>query len=186
MLHTVMVEVESLLNGRPLTHISVNPSDPEPITPNHFLLGRAQPNIPPDVFQASEVTSKRQWRSAQTIVDQFWKRWMREYVPTLIERRKWMEPRRNLAVNDLVLVIEPNTPRGHWPLARVVKPLPGPDGVVRAALVCTKNGERVRHVAKLCLMETSSQDELVSAAVENGPPMWRMTPPPPVTLLNDV
>ena len=44
-LHTVVVDVEALLNSRPLTHVSVSPDEPEPLTPNHFLFGRAHPYV---------------------------------------------------------------------------------------------------------------------------------------------
>ena len=38
LLRGFVIQAESLLNGRPLTHVSVDPRDPEPLTPNHFLL----------------------------------------------------------------------------------------------------------------------------------------------------
>ena len=47
---TLMPEVESLLNSRLLTHVSVDPKALEAITPKHFLFGRNSPNVPPDVF----------------------------------------------------------------------------------------------------------------------------------------
>ena len=46
---TFMSEVESLMNGRPLAHASTDYRDEEALTPNHFLLGRGNPNFPPDV-----------------------------------------------------------------------------------------------------------------------------------------
>ena len=36
---TVMVGVESLINSRPLTHVSGDPNDMPVLTPNHFLIG---------------------------------------------------------------------------------------------------------------------------------------------------
>ena len=36
-LSTAFIEVENLINGRPLTHVSVDPNDPEPLTSNHFI-----------------------------------------------------------------------------------------------------------------------------------------------------
>ena len=158
-LSTVLKEIEAILNGRPLTDVPIDPEDPSPLTPYHFLLLRPQPNIPPVVIKEDEKLSKRRWRFAQQIVNDFWRRWMQEYVPNLIGRRKWTTPRRNLQENDLVLIVDPTSPRGHWPLGRVIKPLPGPDGIVRTAIVKTQAGERIRSVAKLCLLIESSPEE---------------------------
>lgn len=36
---TVLTEAEFSINARPLTHATVNPYNPEALTPNHFLLG---------------------------------------------------------------------------------------------------------------------------------------------------
>ena len=160
-LNTAMVGVESLLNGRPLTHVSVDPTDPIALTPNHFLLGRANANLPPDVFNSElpKVTA-RTWRDSQVIVTHFWNRWLKEYVPDRIERRRWLVSRRNLAVGDLVLIVDKDAPRGHWPLGRISAVHPGPDGIVRTAAVTTRTGTFERPVAKLCLLETSDPDVL--------------------------
>ena len=136
---TVMAEVESLLNSRPLTHISTHLADQEALTPNHFLLGRPNPNLPPDVFVDKDTSSRKRWRQAQVITDHIWKRWLREYVPSLNERRKWTKESRNLEKDDLVLVVDPQSPRGCWPLGRVVRPIFGNGGAVRAAEVKTRS-----------------------------------------------
>lgn len=45
-LHTVLIEVESILNCRPLTDISPNPHDEEPLTLNYLLLMGKGPDAP--------------------------------------------------------------------------------------------------------------------------------------------
>ena len=43
---TAITDVESLVNSRPLTEVSSDADDLEVLTPNHFIIGRASPNIP--------------------------------------------------------------------------------------------------------------------------------------------
>ena len=47
---TALTLIENILNSRQLTPMSEDPSDPECVMPNHLLLGRANPNLPPDFF----------------------------------------------------------------------------------------------------------------------------------------
>ena len=39
-LQTLVVEIEAVLNDRPLTYLSADIDDPEPLTPSHLLYGR--------------------------------------------------------------------------------------------------------------------------------------------------
>ena len=85
---------------------------------------------------------------------------MKEYLPTLIERKKWLYPTKPLTVGDIVLLADPNTPRGVWPLGRIISAYPGSDGIIRVATVKTKTGTYLRTVAKMCLLEAhKSADE---------------------------
>ena len=52
------------------------------------------------------------WKHAQALTHQFWKRLLREYLPTLSQRRKWTKPTENLQPGDLVWNFENLTPRG--------------------------------------------------------------------------
>ncbi|XP_045026266.1 uncharacterized protein LOC123470255 [Daphnia magna] len=154
---TVVIEVEGLLNNRPLTDLGADPQEFEPLTPNHFLLGRPNPHLPADVIDPEIKCLRRRWFHAQQIVDQVWSRWLREYLPTLTTRNKWTRSQNNLEVNDMVLMVDPKSPRGHWPICRVAKVLPGSDGVVRAAEIVTKSGKTyTRPVVRLCRLEALS------------------------------
>ena len=155
----LVVEADAILNSRPLTPVSSDCRDDEPLTPNHFHLGHASANVPLCVT-ADNVTScsRKHWKHAQLMADHFWKRWLREYVPTLSRRSKWSTSTRNMAEGDLVLVVESNNPRGRRPLGRIERVLPGDDGVVRTAQVRTKSGTYTRPIVKLCRLESDEQD----------------------------
>ena len=47
---TMMCEVKAIINGWPITKVSDDPKDPEPLTPNHLLLLRSGPTLPPGRF----------------------------------------------------------------------------------------------------------------------------------------
>ena len=121
---TVMAEVVNILNSRPLTRNSDNPLDDEPLTPNHLLHLRPITALPPGLFNEEDHNIKRSWRQAQYLSNIFWRRWIREYIPTLLKRKKWNMPRKNLKVGDLVLLADENFPRGQWPLGLIIETLP--------------------------------------------------------------
>ena len=54
-LRMLMSEVESILNGRPLTPNSDDPADMEPLIPNHLLLMWSNLNVPPGVFVRGDL-----------------------------------------------------------------------------------------------------------------------------------
>lgn len=88
-LHTVFCEVEAILNDRPITKLSDDLNDLEPLTPNHLLLLKGKPALPPGVFEPHDQYVRRRWRQVQYLSALFWKRWIREYLPLLQERHKW-------------------------------------------------------------------------------------------------
>ncbi|KZS05218.1 Uncharacterized protein APZ42_031649 [Daphnia magna] len=141
LLRGFVIQAESLLNGRPLTYVSMDPRDPEPLTPNHFWLVQSSPNTENDVIEDEKLYSRKHWEAMQVMTTHFWRRWLHEYLPTLTDRRKWLFDKKNLAVDDTVLVVAPNSPRGHWPIGRVTRVIPSPDGVVRSVYVKTSTGE---------------------------------------------
>ena len=75
---------------------------------------------------------------------------MREYVPSLNRSAKWHNQSDiKLKAGDLVCVIEPDTPRGHYPLARILRLHYGKDGCARSADIKTVASELTRPAVKL-------------------------------------
>ena len=74
-LRTLLAEVESIVNNRPITAVSDDPEDCSALTPNHFLLQKAT-QLPPGVFVKEDSFSRKRWRKVQFLADHYWKRWI--------------------------------------------------------------------------------------------------------------
>ena len=74
---------------------------------------------------------------------------MKEYVPTLNARSKWLTPGRELQPVDLVWLTGESSARGFYPMARVKKLHYGQAAAARSALLQLSDREPVRHVTKL-------------------------------------
>ena len=75
---TAFAGAEALINSRPLTYQTADPSDNVPLTPNHFLFGQVGGCFAPDVVDVQPFTVKKRWRRVQELVKHFWERWMKE------------------------------------------------------------------------------------------------------------
>ncbi|XP_035988684.1 uncharacterized protein LOC118561046 [Fundulus heteroclitus] len=151
-LHTVLCEVEAILNDRPITPSSEDPNDLEALTPNHLLQLKGKPVLPPGLFKKEDLYIRRRWKQAQYIVDLFWKRWVKEYLPMLQERRKWNKTRRNFAIDDVVLIVDEAAPRNSWPIGRITETMADACGLVRRVRVKTRTNELEKPINKICLL----------------------------------
>ncbi|XP_031425669.1 uncharacterized protein LOC116220856 [Clupea harengus] len=156
-LQTLFCEVEAILNNRPLCTVSSDPHDLEPLTPNHILLLKAKPILPPGTFLKSDIYARRRWKQVQYMAGLFWQRWTKEYLLLLQERQKWTSLKRNLSVGDIVLVVDPTAPRGSWPLGRVLETKPDARGLVRSVKLKTKTSVLERPITKLCQILESEE-----------------------------
>ncbi|KAK7909879.1 hypothetical protein WMY93_014563 [Mugilogobius chulae] len=152
-LNTIFCEVEAILNGRPITGISEDAEDLDPLTPNHILMVKGMPILPPGTFQESDKYIRKRWRQVQYLSDLFWKRWTREYLPLLQKRQKWSRPQRNFIIGDLVVVMDHTAPRGSWILGRVINAYPDKNGLVRVVQLKTKTGQLERPISKIFLLQ---------------------------------
>lgn len=159
-LQTVLCEVEAILNSRPLTTVTNDSQDLLPLTPNDLLLLKARPVLPPGVFTKDDLYTKRRWKQVQYLANLFWRRWTLEYLPLLQERQKWNVKRRNFQCDDVVLVVDPTSPRGSWILGRIIEVYPDKRGLVRTAKIKTQTNIIERPITKLCLMLEGEEEML--------------------------
>lgn len=147
---TCLAQIESILNSRPLTPISSDPSDFTALTPSHFLIGRPLTSIPhPQIFDAN-INRLERYRRIELIKTHFWKRFSDEYVPLLQQKTKWKQSFDQLKENTLVLVKDNTSPPLLWLLGRITKVYPGSDKEIRVADIKTKKGTLRRAFNNIC------------------------------------
>jgi len=151
-LRTFRVEVEKIMNDRPITPVSSDPQDLEALTPSHILLMRQ--NLWTSIKDFDKDQSyKARWEQVQSLASTFWKRWIHEYLPTLQATQKWLKRKPNFSVGDLVLVVDKDVQRGRWPTGLVEEVFPDTEGIVHRVTGRTANGTYQRDVRKICLLE---------------------------------
>ncbi|XP_059222203.1 uncharacterized protein LOC131996641 [Stomoxys calcitrans] len=147
---TLLVRIESVLNSRPLSPISEDPTDLIPLTPGHFIRGAALMAIPEEY--SDNLSLMNRWQRLKSLQIMFSKRWKNEYVCELQRRYKWKSSQQNLEKDDFVVVKEDNLPPTEWCLGRVIKVFTGQDSKVRVAEIRTQRGTIVRPLVKLCIL----------------------------------
>jgi hypothetical protein len=140
---------EGILNTRPLSYTSNVPDDLRPLTPAHFLTGSALKDISP--IPLSTSLAKR-YNLVHKTLDNVWSRYQKEILPQLRVVNKWLSRRDDLAVGDVVIIMD-DPDRGSFPLGKIVAIHPNPaDGIVRSVSVAVGPNVWRRHSNSLLLL----------------------------------
>ena len=167
---TILIEVECVLNSRPLTYVYDDAT--EPLTPSHLVLGKrlltsSTNRSYGNQAEASSSRDELQKRAQhlEMVLNHFWNRWRKEYLTELREHhRRTRRSGKAVQVGDIVCVYEDKIPRQQWKLARIVYLFTGRDAEVRAAAlrVCDKSGKVIemrRPLQKLFPLEVENCNE---------------------------
>lgn len=148
--YTVLVQVEAILNSRPLCQLSSDPNDLSVLTPGHFLSLEPLTAIPDPDLTHLNLNHLKRWQLLQRFHQDFWKRWHNEYLHTLQQRNKWNNPEKIIEPGTLVLIKNDLLPPLQWRIGRIEKIHPGSDGISRVATLKTTQGSLQRPLIKLC------------------------------------
>lgn len=152
---TLIVQVECCMNSRPISPMSADPRDLEPLTPGHFLTSTHLSAIPePDLTDQTSSRLNMYQRLTQKL-QVFWKRWSRDYISQLQQRGKWRSSCDNqIQPGQLVICKDDNLPPLKWQLARVLQVHHGDDGQIRVLRLRTEHGETTRSIHRVCILPT--------------------------------
>ena len=158
---TAVVEIEAVINSRPLSYISATDCE-EPLTPSHLIVGRRLLNLPdhlgyvcdPDdndfEIDASQLTKRM--RHLASILNHFWRRWRLEYLNELRESHHYQAKKAShtphVTKGDIVIIHDRALPRGFWKLGRIQEVHTGSDGLPRSALVRVATRDRQHTLLK--------------------------------------
>ncbi|GFS79957.1 integrase catalytic domain-containing protein [Trichonephila clavipes] len=149
---TIIIQIEGILNSRPLVPLSDNINGYEVLTPGHFIIGRPISAIPePAILDISDNRLSR-WQYTTKCVQTIWKRWKNDYLNHLQQRNKWQFEKNNVAVGYLVLLKENDLPPCKWAMARILEVIYGTDGKVRVVKPKTATGVLTRFISKICIL----------------------------------
>lgn len=151
-LTTVLVQIEAILNSRPIAPLSENPEDLDVLTPGHFLVGEALTASIESDYLNLKADHLTRWELCGRMKQEFWAKWSNDYISSLQTRKKWTENQRNFKVGDMVLIKEENTAPLFWPLGRIERIYRGNDENVRVAEIYTKGKVYKRPIGKLALL----------------------------------
>nr|XP_042906318.1 uncharacterized protein LOC122270943 [Parasteatoda tepidariorum] len=72
---TLIAQIESCLNSRPLCPVSDNPAELSAL-PGHFLVGTTLSSIPEENLLNENIPPLKCWQLTQKLFQNFWKRWV--------------------------------------------------------------------------------------------------------------
>ena len=151
-LHTLITQIEAILNSRPIMPVSSDANDLAPLTPAHFLIGDSLTSYPEESFEETPSNRLSRWEHIEKMRQHFWKRWQNEYLHQLQQRSKWTIQNDNLKLGQIVLIKDDNLPPLSWPIGRISEIHPGKDNLVRTVTVTTSKGSYKRAITKICLL----------------------------------
>ena len=155
-LETVLIEIESVINCRPLTYLFEDEAE-EALTPSHLVLGRRlisevskpeQSNV-----KQSQQSLNGRYRYLQTIIEHYWKRFSKEYLLELHQHHLNVhkgnyEELCKLLLGDVVLIKDDSFKRNAWKKGKVDQLIRGEDGNVRGAVLKVNTSGRASYIRR--------------------------------------
>jgi hypothetical protein len=144
---TTTIEVEAVVNSRPLLYVPAGDTC-EVITPAHFVsLSRLtlEPSAT-NTFMPPVLPLPDRLRHVRSVLCHFWDQWKSVYLQSLRERAQSPQTQSPPPREGDVVLIEGDAkqPRIHWKLGRIEELKKGRDGICRSAIVRIASGSHAK------------------------------------------
>lgn len=157
----LLKQIECCVNSRPLWALTPNADDIEVITPSHFFNFQPINTLPRPDLSHININKLDQYQYLYRLYSDFWKGWSKEYLDQLQPRQKWHEKHPNeIKIGHIVVISETNVPPSKWSLGRVMKLLPGNDGLIRTVEVKVGKNIWTRPIHHLGIIPIIDNDQL--------------------------
>ena len=164
-LQTILKEIETVVNSRPLTYCGEDIDDYPALTPSHFLsFPSLETGCPAISLQTNPTESENKesvenvlqlWKRGQQHLNAFWKSWLNDYLLSLREFHKIRKPRNaemsSPRLGQVVLIRMKGVPRGRWKLGKILGLNKSSDGIVRSATLKTTTQRSCRRPLSLLI-----------------------------------
>jgi hypothetical protein len=138
---TATSKAMAMLNTRPIQPPTDHESY-EPLTPNHFILGDQGNSVFSPDLRGDETRNLQARHKYQVLMQMhLWTRFHEENAPMIAPRTKCTPEQENIRVDDIVVELDHETPRGSWKLMRVSEVYPSEDGLVRKVEIVNAKGK---------------------------------------------
>ena len=148
---TLLKQIESIVNSRPITHMFDDEID-HTLTPSHMLIGKRSTQLPTTTTYINDTNVRNKYR--EEMINLFMRRWKEEYLSELQNYHITMQKSTGVDVEPEmgeIVIMKEDSPRSNWKLARVTDLHRGRDGKLRSVEIRKPNGENARRPPQLLI-----------------------------------
>ena len=155
----MLAEITTCINSRPVWPSLDGDIDLPPITCQDLLRPSTLIHDPPALN--TEFNPRKRYQYLQHLVNEWWKLWLKHFVPNLQYRNKWYKIRDNVEEGDIVLVIDKDNKRSKWNMGKIIACYPGEDNKVRSVKIKMQKEIYDRPINKICLLLSKKEYDSV-------------------------
>ncbi|GFU14044.1 integrase catalytic domain-containing protein [Trichonephila clavipes] len=154
-LQTGLCDCEFVINSRPLTYLSENSDGLVSLSPAMFLVKNRNLDAP-DIDYRDTVNPCKRVRYRQKLLNDLRHRFRKKYLGLLIQNKNKKAPLSEPRLRKIVLIGDDIKKWMHWPLAKVIRLIPGKDGKIRTVELKTGTGTMLRPIQRVYSLEVQS------------------------------